>query len=80
MCIDAKSARYWKYSPADTHIHSPPGSTSQPNRNALATGLSFINTFCTRSEPNLPILIKKQKKSSDKNAEGTDCILFFGRG
>ena len=47
MCIDAKSARCWKYSPTDTHIHLPPGSIFQPNRNALATGLSFINTLRT---------------------------------
>ena len=32
MCIDAKSSRYWKYSPIDTHIHFPPGSTFQSNR------------------------------------------------
>ena len=25
MCIDAKSARCWKCSPADTHTHFPPG-------------------------------------------------------
>ena len=56
MCIDAKTARCWKYSPADTHTHFPPGSTFQPYRNAVATGLSFISTLCTRSERNLPIL------------------------
>ena len=55
MCIDAKKARCWKYSPADTHTHFPPGSTFQPNRQAVATGLSFINTLCTRSEESLPI-------------------------
>ena len=57
MWIDAKSARCWKYSPADTHTHLSPGSTFQPNRNAVATGLSFMNTLCTRSERNLPILM-----------------------
>ena len=31
MCIDAESARCWKYSPADTHTHSPPGSTWSKN-------------------------------------------------
>ena len=59
--IDAKSARCWKYSRRDTHIHFPPGSTFQPNRKAVATGLSFINTSCTRSESNLPILIENNK-------------------
>ena len=58
MCIDAKSARCWKDSPRDSHIHFPPGSTFQPNRTAVATGLSFINTLCTRSERNLPILME----------------------
>ena len=61
MCIDAKSARCLKYSPTDTHIQFRPGSTFQPNRNALATGLSFINTLCTRCERNLPILIENNK-------------------
>ena len=61
MLIDAKSARRWKYSPTDTHIHFPPGSTFQPNRTAVATGLSFINTLCTRSECNLPILMENNK-------------------
>ena len=31
MCIDAKSARCWKFSPTDSHIHFPPGSTFQMN-------------------------------------------------
>ena len=61
MYIDAKSARCWKYSPTDTHIHFPPGSTFQPNRTAVATGLSFINTLCTRSECNLPLLMENNK-------------------
>ena len=61
MCIDAKSARCWKYSPADTHTHFPPGSTIQTNRIALATGLSFTNTLCTRSERSLPILMESNK-------------------
>ena len=58
MYIDAKSGRCWKYLPTDTHIHFPFGSNFQPNRNAVATGLSFINTLCTRSESNLPILME----------------------
>ena len=58
MCIDAKIARCWKYSVTDTHIHFPLGSIFQPSRNAVATGLSFLNILCTRSERNLPILMK----------------------
>ena len=61
MYIDAKSDRCWKYSPTDTHIHFPPGSIFQRNRNAVATGLSCLNTLCTRSEGNLPILIENNK-------------------
>ena len=61
MYVDAKSARCWKYSPTDTQILFPPGSTFQPNRTAVATGLSFINTLCTRYECNLPILMENKK-------------------
>ena len=57
MHIEAKSARCWKYSPEDPHAHFPPGSTFQPNRNAVATRLSFVNVLCTQSESKLPILM-----------------------
>ena len=61
ICIDATSARCWKSLPTDVHKHFPPGSTFLPNRNAVATGLSFINTLCTRSERTLPILMENNK-------------------
>ena len=61
MCIDAKSDRCRKYLPTDSHIPFPPGSTFQPNRTAVATGLSFIETLCTRSEDSLPILTENNK-------------------
>ena len=61
MCIDAKSARCWKYLPEDTHIRFPPGSIFQLKRNALATGLLFINTLCTRFESSLTIFIENNK-------------------
>ena len=61
MCFDAKNARWWTCSPADTHTHFPPGSSFQPNQNAVATGLSFVNTLCTRSERTLPILMENNK-------------------
>ena len=61
MHIEAKSARCWKSSPEDPHAHFPPGSTFQPNRNAVATGLSFVNVLCTQSESKLPILMEKNK-------------------
>ena len=59
--IDAQSVHGWKYSPTDTHKHLPPGSNFQPNRNAVATSLSFINTLCTRSQSILPILKENNK-------------------
>ena len=61
MHIEAKSARCWKYSPEDPHAHFPPGSSFQPNRNAIATGLSFVNVLCTQSESKLPILMENDK-------------------
>ena len=61
MHIEAKSERYWKYSPEDPHSHFPPGSTFHPNRNAAATGFSFVNVLCTQSESKLPILMENNK-------------------
>ena len=61
MRIEAKSARCWKYSPEDPHAHFPPGSTFHPNRNAVATGLSFVNVLCFQSESKLPILMENNK-------------------
>ena len=61
MHIEAKSARCWKYSPEDPHAHFPPGSTFQPNRKAVATGLSFVNVLCTQAESKLPILMENNK-------------------
>ena len=61
MCIDSKSDRCWKYLPTDTLTHFPPSYTFQTIKNAVATGLSFINTLCTRSQRNLPILIENNK-------------------
>ena len=46
--IEAKNARCWKSSREDRHAHFPPGSTFHPNRNAVATGLSFVNMLCTQ--------------------------------
>ena len=70
ICIDAKRVRYWKYSSTDTHIHFPPGSTFQPNRTAVATGPSFKNTLCTRSECSLPIMIENNKNQQIKLPKG----------
>ena len=48
MHTEAKSASCWKCSPEDSYAHFPPGSTFHPNRNAAATGLSFVNAQCTQ--------------------------------
>ena len=61
MYIDAKSVRCWKYTPKDSQIHFPPCSTFQTNRQAVSTGLSFVNTLCKRSEKSLPVLMKNNK-------------------
>ena len=63
MHIEAKSAICCKYSPRDPPAHFPPGSTFHPNRNAVATGLSFVNVLCTQSKSKLPILIEKTQES-----------------
>ena len=77
MCIDAKSARCWKYATTDTRLHFPPGSTFQQNRNAVATGLSFLNTFCTRSERSLPILMENNKNHQITLPKGRIGFSFF---
>ena len=70
MYIDAQSAHCWKYSPEDSQIHFPPGSTFQHNRQAVSTGLSFIITLCTRSEKNVPILMANNKNHQIKLPRG----------
>ena len=70
ICIDAKSARCWKHSPVNTHTHFPLGSIFQPNRHAVATGLSFINTSCTRSEDSLPILMENNRTHQNTLLKG----------
>ena len=71
MYIDAKSARCWKYSSEDSQIHFPPGYTFHPNRQAVSSGLSFINTLCTRSETHLPILMENNKNHQITLPRGT---------
>ena len=61
MHIEAKIVGCWKYSPEDPHAHFPPGSTFDPNRNAVAAALSFFNVLCTQSESILPLLMGKNK-------------------
>ena len=48
MHIEAKSVRCWKYSSEDSHAHFAPESTFHANRNAVATGISFVNVLCTQ--------------------------------
>ena len=58
MQIKAKNAKCWKYSLGGPHALFPPGSTFHPNRNAVATGLSFVNVQCTQSDSKIPILME----------------------
>ena len=66
MLVDAKSARCWKYSHEDPKSLFPPGLTFQPNREAVTTGLIFVNVICTQPEPTLPILIENNKNHQIK--------------
>ena len=61
MQVDAESARCWKYSPGDPKSLFPPGSSFQPNREAVSTCLIFVNIICTQPEPTLPILMENNK-------------------
>ena len=70
MDIEAKSASCWKHSLEDPHAHFPPGSSFHPNRNAVATGLSFINVLCTQSESKLPMLMENNKNHQITLPEG----------
>ena len=70
MHIEAKSARCWKYSPENPHAPFPPGSTFHPIRNDVATGLSFVNVLCTKSESKLPILMENNKKHQNTLPKG----------
>ena len=70
MHIEAKSARCWKYSPEDPHAHFAPESIFHRNRNAVATGLSFVNVLCTQSESKLPILKENNKNRQITLPEG----------
>ena len=70
MHIEAKSARCWKYSPEDPHANFTPGSIFHPNRNAVATRLSFVNVLCTQSESKLPILMENNKNHQITSPKG----------
>ena len=70
MHIEAKNARCWKYSLEDRYAYFPPGSTFQPNRNAVATGQSFVNVLCTNSESKLPILMENNESHQITSPEG----------
>ena len=61
MLVDVKSARSWKYSPGYPKSLFPPRSIFQPNREAVSTGLIFVNTICSQPEPTLPILMENNK-------------------
>ena len=59
--VHAKSARCSKYSPGCPKTHFPSGSSFQLNKEAVSTGLIFVNITCTQLELTLPILIENNK-------------------
>ena len=61
MHIEAESGRCLKYSPEKPHAHFPPGSIFNPNRKAVARGLTFVNVLCTQLELKLPTLMETNK-------------------
>ena len=61
MHDDAQSARCWKYSPGNTKSLFLPGSTFQPNRESVSSGLIFFNNICTQLETTRILLIEKNK-------------------
>ena len=61
MHVDAKSARCWNYSPGDPKSIFPPGSTFQPHKETVSTGLIFVNVIFTQPEPTFPIMIENNK-------------------
>ena len=61
MHVEAKNARCRKYSPEDPFAFFSTGSTFHRNRNAVVTGLSFVNLPCTQSESTLPIVMENTK-------------------
>ena len=78
MHVDAKSARCWKYSLGDPKSLFPPGSTFQPNREAVSTGLIFVNIICTQPEPTLPLLIEIKKNHQIMLPKGRIGFSSFG--
>ena len=75
--VDAKSTRCWKYSPGDPKSLLPLGSTFQPNRGAMSTGLNFVKITCTHLEPTLPILIENNKNHQVTLLKGLEFCLWM---
>ena len=49
-----------KYS-RENNRHFAPGTSLTPHKNAVKTGLTFVNVLCTKSESHLPILIENNR-------------------
>ena len=59
--IDAKTSRVWKYSSEDKSKSFTPGTTFNPHRHSVKSGLEFVNVLCTQSENYLPILMENNR-------------------
>ena len=57
ICVDAKTTRLHKNS-RENNSHFAPRTSFTPHKNAVKTGLTFVNVLCTKSESHLPILIE----------------------
>ena len=60
ICIDAKTTRLHKHS-LENNRHFAPGTSFTPQKNAVKTGLTFVNVLCTNSECHLPTLIENKR-------------------
>ena len=59
--IDAKTSRVWKYSSEDKSKKIPSGTTFDPHRHSVKSGLDFVKVLCTQSKNYLPILMENYR-------------------
>ena len=61
--IDAKTSKVWKYLSEDKSKSFPPGTTFNPHRHSVKSGLDFVNVLCTQSETYLPNLMENNRNN-----------------
>ena len=60
ICVDAKTTRLYKHCHPDNK-HFAPGTSFTPHKDAIKSGLTFVNILCTKSEQFLPVLIENNR-------------------